>query len=601
MRNNKSFADTLNRYFPDIVKTEKGTEIAALTGISVITLIYFLSDGAGVFFYQENRSLFIFSAEYLSGFVSKPGGLLEYAGNFLTQFYYSRLAGSVINTTIIALFFMIFLRIMKKLSPGSFPVILSYIPVCLLFFISARYTHSIHNSLGFIFITLYFLVYHSSRRQPGRFTILALFPFVYYIVGSYALLFLPLVIIYCLVSRDKTCLFSDLLVIAVTAAGTYLVFKDLLFFQTSRQLLMYPLPFIRLSKMPLLYLLLCGYIIILPLLAGSAGLIKLSHRTELYLNMAAVPVFLAATVVFIIKQFDPDIDTFFRIERFVYGRDWDNVIRLQEKSGSKNSNCQYYYNLALSEKGLLCSRMFYGPQNYGIKSLSLPRDPEHLNRAVYFYYCIGLISEAHHLAYESMVINGYRPENIKMLIKTELINGNYKIAERYINVLKKTLFYKKWAIKFGRLPDNPELINSDPELGDRIKSIPKKDFFIQQNDFQNIENILADNPANKKAFEYKLAGMLLEKNIKGISKETAKFSVMGYTSVPRHIEEAVAIYINIAREFPDLGGLQISRETENNYKLYLATGNRFSGNRENLEKEIRKACGNTYWYYYQFR
>jgi hypothetical protein len=95
--------------------------------------------------------------------------------------------------------------------------------------------------------------------------------------------------------------------------------------------------------------------------------------------------------------------------------------------------------------------------------------------------------------------------------------------------------------------------------------------------------------------------MLLEKNIKGISKETAKFSVMGYTSVPRHIEEAVAIYINIAREFPDLGGLQISRETENNYKLYLATGNRFSGNRENLEKEIRKACGNTYWYYYQFR
>jgi len=41
-----------------------------------------------------------------------------------------------------------------------------------------------------------------------------------------------------------------------------------------------------------------------------------------------------------------------------------------------------------------------------------------------------------------MVIKGHSPEGLKMLIRTELINGNYEVASRYINILKKTLFIK---------------------------------------------------------------------------------------------------------------------------------------------------------------
>ncbi len=151
----------------------------------------------------------------------------------------------------------------------------------------------------------------------------------------------------------------------------------------------------------------------------------------------------------------------------------------------------------LSEKGELCSRMFFGRQSHGSMSLTLKRDDDQSYRAIYFYYAVGFTGEAHHLAYEQMVQHGYRPENIKMLIKTELINGNFKIAERYINVLKKTLHYKNWAEKYEKMLFKPELVNSDPELGEKIRLLPEKDFYIVTDDFRNIEMLLQVNPDNR--------------------------------------------------------------------------------------------------------
>jgi hypothetical protein len=142
------------------------------------------------------------------------------------------------------------------------------------------------------------------------------------------------------------------------------------------------------------------------------------------------------TVLILLWFYDQEASTVKKFDRMAYSRDWDGIIRLNEKLQSTGIVQQYYYNLALSEKGQLCSRMFFAPQSFGSMALTLSRDSEESFRAMYFYYAVGLTCEAHHLAYELMVQHGYRPENIKMLIRTELINGNFRIAERYINVLK---------------------------------------------------------------------------------------------------------------------------------------------------------------------
>jgi hypothetical protein len=290
-----------------------------------------------------------------------------------------------------------------------------------------------------------------------------------------------------------------------------------------------------------------------------------------------------------------------RLEKSVYEQDWDAVIRQYKDFASPNLVGQYYYNLALANKDQLCERLFFANHSFGAESLTLPHKEEYLNRSVYFYYTIGLINEAHHLVYESMVKYGYRPETIKLLIKTNLINGNYRIAERYINVLCRTIHYKNWAEKYKKLLYKPKLINSDTELGKKISMIPKKDFFIRTDDVQNIELFLVASPDNRRAFEYKIARLLYEKNIETMIYEIKYMKGMGYTFIPRHIEEAILTYSKSHKEFPDLGGLTLSHESEIRFDQYNNTLNLYkNANKSWLKIEMEDKWWNTFWFYYQF-
>jgi hypothetical protein len=337
-----------------------------------------------------------------------------------------------------------------------------------------------------------------------------------------------------------------------------------------------------------------------PLFIKNIGLFNINKKLARVIPLATIVTAFPLIVFLLFKLYNPDLENLMQLEKSVFKQDWDAVIRHHEKFPSANIIGQYYYNLALAEKGQLCDRMFFGQQSFGPMSLTLPRDDEHLMRAIYFYYAIGLISEAHHLAYEIMVQHGYTPENIKLLIKTELIDGNYKVAERYINVLKRTLHYKGWAEKYEKMLFNPGLINSDPELGEKIRLLPKKDFFIATNDAQNIDLLLKDYPDNKIAFEYKMARLLLEKDLLEVTSEVKKMKAIGYKNIPRHIEEAVLELVNVTKELPDLGGLYIRSETEWRFIQYRTILNSYRGNKSLLEKAMKKTEKNTFWYYLQF-
>lgn len=582
-------------------KTEKLLILLSIALLFIISIIYFYWYGEGIFLYQENKSLFIFSNEYLRKYITKPGGLLEYAGNFITQFYYYPFYGSLINTIFLILFFALLIRINRKLFPASFSILILTLPVILLFFVQIRYTHSINNSLGYLLIASCFLVTISFKRNVNRYITTALYPLFYYIAGSFALIYLVLFIVYCIIYEDKIHKYLLPLYIISISVITFFVYKEIIFLQTGKQLLFYPLPVFDVSRIPVAYSILSISIIVFPLLIKINGFLKLNHKSAALINIAILIILFPVTVLFLVKNYDHNLKILFRIEKSVFRQDWNAIIKIQEKFHSSNSNCQYYYNLALSEKGELCSRMFHAPQNFGINSLMLPREIENLNRAYYFYYAIALIGEAHHLAYESMVLYGYRPENIKLLIKTNLINGNHMIAERYIKVFKRTLYYRKWAEKFENMLYNPELIKTDSELGEKIRLLPREDFFVRPDDIQNIDLVLWANPDNKKAFEYKLARLLLQKDLRAIVNEVKKMKEMGYASLPRHVEEAMLVFRYSIREFPDLGGLYINPDTELRFNNYLTVYNLNITNKSRLESEVKRVGGNTFWYYYQFK
>lgn len=556
--------------------------------------------GSGVFFHQENKSLFIYSFDYLSRFISKPGGLLVYAGNFLTQGYFSTLFGSLINSILLILLFLVLRSVLNRfLITDSIRLFLTILIPLELLICQADYNYYIFHTLGFLTVALWFLASVSAKGKAVRIIMFLLFPLFYYITGTFALIFPGIYFIYYGLFENWKERYAYPLGQLAVVILTLVLFYKVLFLQPLKTILGYPLIINDYSIYTIPLIIAASLFVIYPLFIKISDILRYK-RIEIYLVPVTILTFFPATVLFLSWQNNPVLEGIMKTERMFINRQTGRVISHVEKYPSPNIIEQFYYNLALSERDQLCARMFFSRQSSGPMSLSLEGNREHASRTMHYYYTIGLINEARHLAFEQFVQNGYAPGNIKMLIRTELINCNFKVAERYLNVLKKTMRYRSWADKYEKYLFNPELIKADPELGEKIKLMPQTDFFIVTNETMNINQFIKSNPSNKKAFEYKMARLLLEKDLIAVEQEIKNMKSIGYTSLPRHIDEAVVAFRAFSESVPDLGGLSSDPETGKRFVRYAQVVNDLKGNKSLIETEMKKTEKNTFWYYLQF-
>ncbi len=584
-----------------IISNKTGQNLS-LVMIFIISFLYFCFFDNYIFFFQENQLMFIYSGDYISQFVSKPGGMLMYAGNFLTQFYFNSFYGSLLLSALIVLLGLVILKIIKRVSTDeSSPVWIMVITACLLLLVHTNFNWLIYNDLGFLLGVLFFLFSIRSDSKRNRAIVLFLFPLFYYLAGAYAWITLGMQIAYSILYGEGRLRFSYPILFLVVAATSLLIFKEVLFFQTGRELLKFPLPFDFTFTNPLFFYILAGLIVLLPLIIGGSLRLKHMVRRPGIVSRTVVPVIFIATIFLLYKLYDPKIANLFRVEELVFDQDWEAVIEYQEEHRSANMIAQYYYNLALSEQGELCDRMFHAPQDYGPNALIISWGSGGIRtifRGAYFFYSVGLINEAHRWAYESMVSQGFFPENIKLLIETDLINGHYRTAGKYIDILKKTLHYRHLAKRYEKMIDAPSLIDSDPVLGEKKKLLPGKDFTIRiTNPQSNIPLLLFENTGNRKAYEYLMAWYLLQKNVEAVYREAGRMSELGYSRIPAHIEEALVVYALRGGNLPETGELQISREVRSRFLNYSMFAGPMGADPSFSREEFNRAFGNTYWVY----
>ncbi len=573
--------------------------------LSILALILFMflistfSVTREIFLFQKNRVIFTFSSDYLHQYTSKPGGLLEYAGNFLTQGYYNYTAGFLILSLFLMLAWVIHSNINKLLSEVDAPPMLyTLIPVGLLLICYGNFHYFIHYTLGYLTAATCFLFTIKRENKRQWFIFLVLFPLLFYGAGSFSFIYAGLCIIRIIVSKKGLSGYLLPVLLAMYVYLTFEVFKNFLFLEPLNKLLVYPLLVSEGKGLPLFLFILTGYTVLSPWILKTPFFLMLNKSFSGIIPATLLLSLIPATFLFPGRA-NSELAEVTRIEEAVYVQDWDSVIKLCGNSHSTNLTA-YYNNLALANKNQLCDSLFFTMGSFGAESLTLPRTGEYVEKAVYYYYTIGLINEAHHLAYESMVKNGYRPENIKMLIKTNLINKKYRTAERYINILSKTMHFKDLARHYNKMLNNPVLVSTDIELGKKTDMLPKNDFFIRDFDDQNIELFLMANPCNKTAFEYKIARLLIEKDIVTMIYEVKNMKGMGYTRIPRHIEEAILTYIK-SNDLPDLGGLVVSPECETQFAEFNTTLNLHkNADKSWLKSEMKEKWGNTFWYYFQF-
>lgn len=565
----------------------------------ILTFFYFLLAASHVPAFQEEQFLFLFSGEYFKGFLAKPGGLIEYAGRFLMQFYAIPALASLELALILVFPGILMHTILKKINPGQLLLVpLSLLPSVFLILMQNQYYHLMEYNLGYICILSYFISTYKYRKIWLH---IVLFPLLFFVAGAFALIYIAMEIVYSLVYNKVYKNIYEPLALILTGLLSYFVFRQFLFLVPDRILLTFPLPLVNERFHRIIFWTLTAYIIFFPLLSSIAIFRKTGLLTRRYAWIVSGSLVIVLTAATLYKKYDKSISNVMDIQNEAYKGDWDKVIISHEKFPSGNLISQYFYNTALSEKGILCDRLFNSGQSFGTKALILPWGDQYLERGAYFFFAAGLVNEAHRWAYEEMVVYGMRPHNLLMLIKTSILDSKFRIAEKYINILKETVFYRDEAAMYEKMLSDREGILSDPELGPVAKILPQKDFFIYMDSPEdNLPMLFESNPGNKRAFEYMMSWLLLEKDVETVVSNVHLMKDLGYTSIPRGIEEAILIYYNSQRVFPDMGGLTINPETLSRFDQYFSTYVKARNNPATLQQIMHEKFGDTFWYYFHF-
>ena len=111
----------------------------------------------------------------------------------------------------------------------------------------------------------------------------------------------------------------------------------------------------------------------------------------------------------------------------------------------------------------------------------------------------------------------------KRLAQTNLINGSYEVARKYLMALQKTLFYRKWANETLALLENEKAIANHPEYGRLRQMAYKEDFYFSDHVTpEMLESLYFSNIDNGMAYQYLIAYYLLTGDREGLNHFNSK-------------------------------------------------------------------------------
>jgi len=565
------------------------------------TVFYFYWFANYIFFYQEKTSLFLVSFSYLKEHFDQPGGFLEYLGNLVTAFYYHKLTGPVLLELIILGSALLVAQI-AKIRSGKTAYIFPFLIGAGMVYLQANYQYAAVNNLGILLQLLFFYLTLRFFRKRLEWIPVLLFPGWYILTGGFSWIFLVLFAVHLVIERNEHW-WKKIVSVLVLSAAVFFISMEFLFYQTPAKLLVHPIE-AQQTGMQLKELAVLVFIILLLPVLSKQNIKR--HQNKKINWIQGVPfVVLIGLALALVPKIDKKNSHYFHVEELFYKQQYEKLIAFNEAFPSTNKLTIFLNNIALAETGQLTDRLFEFPQdpNGGTLFLEWEMVGEVLKRGGYFYYTVGIINEAQRWAYEYMVMRGYTPEGLKMLIKTELINGNYEVAQKYIHTLKQTIFYRKEARAYEKLLFDDEAVDAHSELGEKRRLKPESDFFVlSDNPAANLQQIISTDSTNIFALEYQFARQLLQKDIEGIVENLPLLEKSGYRRIPRHIQEAAAGYQQLQMgAFPELEYLQISPQIEQRFGQYYQVFQQNSSSRERAHRALYRDFSDTFWFYLFFK
>ena len=406
----------------------------------ILFVVYILYMNQEVFYTAHDRSEFIFGAPFFNTLMSKPFGLMQYVGAWLTQFFCKPIVGTGILAAIWAL--IIFVGIKAFRLQGSASALMLLPVACLLLsvvdlgywiYVSTIRGYWFSQSVGYLVMLL---LLWAARCTPRKWHIIwyLIGVCIYPVLGWFALLF-----VLCLAVSDKTSWreFVGIILLAFTASIWHTQFYSNLKYD---DVVMAGLPRFETPSDSSPYLSYPFW-----LLGATSVLIPWCSK---FLNKWFVPVLCAvAGIAYTWTQmyYDKNYIDEMRMIRYAEMDNWKEVLNLAEENRKPTSSMMFIKNIALMNEGGLLDRSF--KLGNDAANINTP-DTLHVTlldiASPLVYYNYGMMNEAIRLSFENAIQAGFSPFYLKMLTRCALAVGDKRLIERYTTILHHRPFYDNW-------------------------------------------------------------------------------------------------------------------------------------------------------------
>lgn len=218
-----------------------------------------------------------------------------------------------------------------------------------------------------------------------------------------------------------------------------------------------------------------------------------------------------------------------------------------------------------------------------------------------FYYLEGKVNYAYRWCMEDMVEYGRRPDYLCYMTKCALVNGEWKLADKYLDALDHTLWYKDFATKYRTYVTYHSLVAKDKEMS-AIKPLLRYNDVLD-GDGGLIELFILNSYAystggSREIVERALMNSLIIKNLDNFWYRFMAMLPGWNGQIPVHFQEA-ALMVAQLQGGVDTSKLPIDNAIRERFAQLVEKSGQNGDNASNAYM-LKPEFGDTYWYYYFF-
>ena len=530
---------------------------------------------------MEGSDFFTYSSDFWIQKISNAPGVTGWLSNFLLQFFKWPLVGMMIMSFVLTLTAIFCGMLPQAMGRKGFPELSLLLPLFLSTFVLLNM--NVYLQAAFFFCALLLGIH--IKRPLHKSIFLLLFSIVGFFLICWPLLALTIIFIAgeaYFRNRKPTILIVGIVSLAITIADVYISNALFGFLPFDHRFFYSPIPDINTLEFITIFII-SILLVMIP--------IKELKKWKSWIPFA---IMIIATCVITSIQLHRE-DVIHTEKTYLYAKlsdekQWTKLLSTiphEETLESKLPMC--YALLAESALGTLPDHIFdyniFDPEQFlfrhELKSVSCL-----FNRQ--FYDNLGVYDEAFRQAFEYGVMSpdGTCFSSLRQMTHYAILMGNYEVANKYLDILDNSTLNGSWV------KNERQLMNKHKKPNQKLPIV--KDTFVSVYQF-NSEMIrqLQVMPKNRKALDYLLLGLLMQRQLDKFSIIIHAFPLYKNQPLPKAYAEAGAMLAQ-APKLSLHNAFSYSSELDKQFLQF------YQMQQQNKDPNAFVNYYGTYWYFYFF-